>query len=45
MGTSLEKLQRNYWNKSQSITPEMAAEYFAIMPDAKANIVKLAVNE
>ena len=40
VGNSFRQLERHYWNKSRSITPAVAEEYFGIMPDQPANIVE-----
>jgi integrase len=41
MGTSLEQFQKHYWNKSQMVTKKMAAEWFAIVPDAAGVVVPI----
>jgi len=41
MGTSLQKLQHNYWAKSKCVTEESAKEWFAIAPDGSETLVAL----
>jgi integrase len=41
MGTSLEKLNRNYMSKAQIVSKELAARYFAILPPTGENIISM----
>ena len=41
MGTSLDKLERNYASRARSITPETALEYFSIVPSEPAEIIPM----
>ena len=43
MGTSLDKLQRHYASRSETITKDLAAEWFAIVPEERTDLIKLAV--
>ena len=43
MGNSLQKLQRHYVARSESITKEMAAEWFAVVPVEAGVIVPMPV--
>ena len=38
-GNSLDKIQKHYWNRDESITAAVAKEYFAIMPPAEGTDV------
>jgi integrase len=41
MGTSLEKLNRNYMSKAQIVSKELAADFFAIMPPTDETILQM----
>lgn len=41
MGNSLQKFERHYWNKAESITEVVAAEWFAILPPEAEKIVPM----
>jgi integrase len=38
MGTSLEKFQSNYWNKSRTVTEEMAEKWFNVLPEEQTTV-------
>jgi hypothetical protein len=42
MGNSLAKFQRHYWNRSNTITEDVAREWFSILPDGAEKVVPLA---
>ena len=37
VGNSFRQLEKHYWNKSRAVVPQMADEYFAILPTRKDN--------
>jgi hypothetical protein len=41
MGTSLNKFQRHYGNRSETVTKAVAAEWFNIFPDATADVIPM----
>jgi hypothetical protein len=43
MGNSLSKFQKHYWNRSNSITENVARDWFSIVPEQAGKIVPLAV--
>jgi integrase len=45
-GNSVRSLQKHYWNKSNTITEQMAAEYFGILPPKEAaNLIPMPISE
>lgn len=42
MGNNLKDFQRHYWNKSDCVDDDAAAEYFSIVPVCPANVIPLS---
>ena len=42
MGTSLDKFEKHYWCKAESITDEAAREWFGIVPPGTENVLPMS---